>query len=160
MHTHNFPAAKIKVQYVKPDPMLVGPVPHGLMSIWGKLVNIKFWPAWVIGVDKVLAGESNTMARGSLFEVVGIFGAGKIEILRWAPETELVLLLQTSDLRLAFSILLDGGAGDAIIDVEGEYELTGWKSAFRPILILLLRRRQRKMIDKLNFLLNQPSSTH
>jgi len=160
MHTHNFPAARIKVQHTTPVPVLVGPSRHGFMDIWDKLIDTGRWPAWVIGVDRVSASEPNALARGSRVNVAGLFGPGHIEILRWAPETEVVFLLRMNGLRLAFSIQLRRDAGNAIIDVEGEYELTGWKNACAVIFRLFLHRRQRQMIEKLDFVLNQTAKMH
>ncbi|MFT6094342.1 MAG: hypothetical protein ACJA2Q_002246 [Pseudohongiellaceae bacterium] len=160
MHTHKLPTARIKVQHTTPDPRLVGPALHGFMAIWGKLIETDRWPAWVIGVDRVSASEPSTLARGSRVDVAGLFGLGDIEILRWDPETEVVLLLRMNGLRLAFSIQLQRNAGDTIIAVEGEYELSGWKNACGLAFRLFLHRRQRRMIEKLDFLLNRISKAH
>lgn len=160
MHTHSFPAARIKVKHTTSAAELVGPARHGFMDIWYKLIDTGCWPAWVIGVAKVSASEPNTLARGSKIDVAGLFGSGHIEILRWDPETEVVFLLRMNGLRLAFSIQLRRDAGNAIIDVKGEYELTGWKSAYAVVFRLFLHRRQRQMIEKLDFMLNQTAKMH
>lgn len=161
MHTHNFPTSKIEVRYVTPDPMLIGPTPHRFKDIWAELIDINSWPAWVIGVDKVLADETTTMARGSLFNVVGLFGPGEIEVLRWDLGVELVLLLRMNGLRLAFSVHLNSDMNsDMTIDVEGEYELTGWKKACGAVFRYYLQRQQQKMVDRLELMINHGSNTH
>jgi hypothetical protein len=159
MRTYNFPAANIKVHHTTIDPMLVGPAPEQITGIWGYLIEINSWSDWVIGVDKVLMNERNTISRGSIFDVNGLFGKGQIEILRWDPEAEMVLMLQVSDLRLAFSILLRNVDCNTVIEVEGEYELFGWKNAFAAVFRLFLHRQQNQMMNKLDLSLNQPSST-
>ncbi len=160
MHTHKLPTARIKFQHTTPDSTLVRPARHGFMNIWGNLIDTNRWPAWVIGVDKVSASEPNTLARGSRVDVAGLFGPGYIEILHWDPETEIVLLLRLKGLRLAFSIQLRCDAGDAVIDIRGEYELAGWKNACGMAFRLFLHRRQRQMIEKLDFVLNQTPKIH
>lgn len=157
MQTHKLAASKIEVQNTIANPLLVGPARHGFMNIWTKLNNTDSWPSWLLGVDKVSAKAHTTMARGSIFEVTGIFGSGEIEILRWNPEKELILLLQMDCLRLAFSIHLSGNNDETIIDIEGEYELSGWKNVCWPFYRLSLSRQRRLMIRKLNFMLNQSS---
>jgi hypothetical protein len=159
MRTYNFPAAIIKVHHTTPDPMLVGPAPGQVTGIWGYLIDISSWSDWVIGVDKILTSERNTISRGSTFDVNGFFGNGQIEILRWDPETEIVFMLQMQDLRLAFSILLHNVEGNTVIEVEGEYELSGWKNSFAAVFKLFLHRQQKQMMNKLDFQLTQPSST-
>jgi hypothetical protein len=160
MHTHKLPTARIKFRHTTLDPALVGPARHRFMNIWGHLIDTDRWPAWVIGVDKVSASEPNALARGSRVAVAGLFGPGDIEILHWDPETEIVLLLRLNGLRLAFSIQLRRDAADAVIDIKGEYELAGWKNACGRAFRLFLHQRQRQMIEKLDFVLNQTSKMH
>tara|TARA_B100000780_G_scaffold263290_1_gene217074 strand:- start:229 stop:699 length:471 start_codon:yes stop_codon:yes gene_type:complete len=155
MGTYNFTAANIKVHRTTLDPMLVGPAPEQVTGIWGFLVDISSWSDWIIGVDKVLRGERNAISRGSTFDVNGWFGNGQIEILRWDPKVEMVFMLQMNDLRLAFSILLHNVEGNTVVEVEGEYELTGWRLSFSAVFRLFLHRRQKKMMNKLDLLLNQ-----
>lgn len=159
MRTYNFPTANIKVHHTTIDAMLVGPAPEQITGIWGYLIEINSWSDWVIGVDKVLTNERSTISRGSIFDVNGLFGKGQIEILRWDPEAEMVLMLQVNDLRLAFSILLRNVDCNTVIEVEGEYELFGWKNAFAAVFRLFLHRQQNQMMNKLDLSLNQPSST-
>ena len=158
MSTYNFPAANIKVHHTAVDPMLVGPAPEQVTGIWAYLIKISSWSDWVIGVDKVLTNGHHTISRGSIFDINGLFGNGLIEILRWDPEAEIVLMLQVNDLRLAFSILLRNVDCNTVVEVEGEYELSGWKNTFAAVFRLFLHRQQNQMMNKLDLLLNQPSA--
>lgn len=134
---------------------LVGPALPLEVLFWQQVFGLKSLLWWLFGVNTRPIISGDKVSRGYIHYLESSQGSCKLEILRWDPFQECVLLIDRDYCRIALSISLIYSREKVSAQLESECEVRGWRSLCLPIFGILLNHRYRKMGTRLEQLLIQ-----
>lgn len=152
------PPLSVTAAFPKETACTVGPSLPPKIRLWRHVFDLKHLIWWLLDSEEHQNHNGNRISRGYAYQFSTTQGAGELEVLRWNPFQDCVMLLNTDSCRIALSVSLSFSNEEVSAQLNGECEVSGWRSFCLPVFGLVLNRRYRKIGGRLERLLIRPGT--